>query len=545
MNLSSLNKRVSFQVKVLVPVLAVLVLLMVATIWLVNRRIKDQLHENAAAQLDTAAKIFQKIQAIQANKMFSEFRNAVNEPHLRAVTKNADFPTIKFSLDELMHEMVTNNEATIATFTLLQGSGQKLISQDSGSETNVSEFQSRASEAIRQAAQGRGKGDNIRVGANLYDIVSFPVSVGDEITSVLTFGQRIGSKQARDIKQTTSSEIVFFADGRVAASSLDKPELYPSLTERFSTLSAPQAASKTVPSPELVLNHEHFLCRSGQFPSLSGDTRTGYLLLSSYEDSLVALHATQQMLFVVGLFGIGLSAAIVCFLIRRITRPLRQLRDSVEAVGRGDFSRRVETTSQDECGELATAFNQMTERIQTSREELEKTVATLKSTQHQLIQSEKLSGIGEFVAGVAHELNNPLTSVMGFSELLQQSELPEQQRRYLDVIFKSAKRCQKIVASLLSFARRHAPERKVVCLNEIVESAVEILQYQMRTSNIEVVTQYDPRLPATEVDPHQMQQVFLNIINNARQALEGHQAKGRLRDATESAQGKVRVVFQD
>jgi signal transduction histidine kinase/CheY-like chemotaxis protein len=221
------------------------------------------------------------------------------------------------------------------------------------------------------------------------------------------------------------------------------------------------------------------------------------------------------------------------------------LRDSAEAVGRGDYSKRVEVASRDEYGELATAFNQMTENIQTSNQELEKTVATLKATQDQLIQSEKLSGIGEFVAGVAHELNNPLTSVMGFSELLQQGEMPEQQRRYLDVIFKSAKRCQKIVQSLLSFARRHAPERKIVCVNEIVESAVEILQYQMRTSNIEVFTQLDSHLPASEVDPHQMQQVFLNIINNARQAMEAQEAKNWLRVRTESADGRVRIIFQD
>ena len=230
---------------------------------------------------------------------------------------------------------------------------------------------------------------------------------------------------------------------------------------------------------------------------------------------------------------------------RRVTQPLRQLRDSAEAVGRGDYTRRVEVKSSDECGELAGVFNQMTENIQASRRELEKAVETLKATQHQLIQSEKLSGIGEFVAGVAHELNNPLTSVMGFAELLQQSDLPEQQRRYLDVIFKSAKRCQKIVQSLLSFARRHAPERKVVCLNETVESAVEILQYQMRTSNIEVLTQLDANLPLTEIDPHQMQQVFLNIINNARQAMEGQPVKGRLRDTTETKDGRVRNIFKD
>src|SRR5260221_4968945 len=134
---------------------------------------------------------------------------------------------------------------------------------------------------------------------------------------------------------------------------------------------------------------------------------------------------------------------------------------------------------------------------------------------------------------------------MGFAELLQQGEMPETQRRYLDMIFKSAKRCQKIVQSLLSFARRHAPERKVLCANEIVESAVEILQYQMRTSNIEVSTGLDPALPLTDIDPHQMQQVFMNIINNARQAMEGQQAKGLLRITTESADDCVRITFQD
>ena len=252
------------------------------------------------------------------------------------------------------------------------------------------------------------------------------------------------------------------------------------------------------------------------------------------------------MLLVIGLLGIGLSAAIDLDF-----DPPRH--PAVAAIAQQRGSRRArrflpaasKSFPHDECGELATAFNQMTENIKISREQLEKTVDTLKSTQHQLIQSEKLSGIGEFVAGVAHELNNPLTSVMGFSELLQQGDMPEQQRRYLDVIFKSSKRCQKIVQSLLSFARRHAPERKVVCVNEIVESAVEILQYQMRTSNIEVLTQLDPRLPATEVDSHQMQQVFLNIINNARQAMEGQPAKGRLRVSTESSASRVRIIFQD
>src|SRR5262249_391002 len=161
----------------------------------------------------------------------------------------------------------------------------------------------------------------------------------------------------------------------------------------------------------------------------------------------------------------------------------------------------------------------MTQNLEHSRKELEQTVDRLKTTQAQLVQSEKLSGIGEFVAGVAHELNNPLTTVMGFSDLLKLSDSDPKHHRHLDLIQKSALRCQKIVQNLLSFARRHPPECKLTSLNELIEGAVEFLHYQLRTSNIEVRMQLSPNLPKTMVDPPQVQQVFLNIINNARQAI--------------------------
>jgi len=106
-------------------------------------------------------------------------------------------------------------------------------------------------------------------------------------------------------------------------------------------------------------------------------------------------------------------------------------------------------------------------------------------------------------------------------------------------------RCHKIVQSLLSFARRHQPERKAVCLNSLVEGALEILNYQLRTSNIEVIARFDPNLPQAMVDPHQVQQVFLNIINNARQAIEMHHPKGWIRITTSVHGSNVRVTLQD
>ena len=542
---SSFKTRISFQVKVLFPVVTVMVLLMVVTMWLVNRRISEQLHVQAAEHLDTAGKIFEKIQANRANVLVSKYRSLINEPRFRAVTETTDFETEKEFLAGVTQEIIKyDDNVSICTFTFLKGNEQA-VAEVRDQQLTVAEFKSQSSAAIRQAAKGEPTVDTVRVGANLLDIVSIPVGSGDKTMGVLTFGMKIGPNEAAEISQMSGSEILFLADGRVAASSLPNPESHPELVARFNEMSSEPSPNNRNATPDILLNHQHYLCRAGHFPTLNGDSKIGYLLVSSYEPGWMALRATQSMFLLVGLLGIAFSTAVIWWLIRRVTQPLRLLRDSAEAVGRSDFSQRVEVSSQDEYGELAMAFNHMTGNLKSSREELEKTVETLKATQHQLIQSEKLSGIGEFVAGVAHELNNPLTSVMGFAELLQQTDLPEQNRRYLDVIFKSAKRCQKVVQSLLSFARRHAPERKVVGLNEIVESAVEILQYQMRTSNIEVLSQLDPRLPATEVDPHQMQQVFLNIINNARQAIEGYQPSGWLRITTESSDGRVRVIFQD
>ena len=280
---------------------------------------------------------------------------------------------------------------------------------------------------------------------------------------------------------------------------------------------------------------------------MNEDGKLGYLLLYSYEDSWRSLQMTQQILMAAGMAAQCFVSAgiIVCILVGRATQPLRELRTSAEAVGRGDFSRRVKVRSEDELGELAQVFNQMTENLKNSREQLEMTVETLKTTQAQLIQSEKLSGIGEFIAGVAHELNNPLTSVMGFSELLQKAEIEPKYKRHLEMIHKSALRCQKIVQSLLGFARRSSPERKAACVNKLIEAALEILQYQLRTSNVEAIVKLDPYLAQAMVDPHQIQQVFVNLINNARQAIEAHQPKGWIKITTARQGETIRVTIQD
>jgi two-component system NtrC family sensor kinase len=526
--------RVSFQAKVLAPVVAVLVALTATTIWIVNHRISAQLHSQAEQQLDTAGNVFQQARNIRQNQLLSRYRDVSNEPRLRALVTATDSRTTSEALKGMFDE-----DPDAGLFVVLSADGRPFASASRDPSLDINRFEADSAAALRQALAGGEAAQTIESGARLYDLVAVPIREGAEVVGVMGVGVETGAAAAQEIKQLTHSEVLFVVNHTLAATSLKAPGEYPRLIHRFEQLSSTPGAPF-----EEVLDHEHFLGKAWTFGAPGSGS--GFLLLSSYETSRQVLHYTQAMLLGVGVGGILASSCIVWLLVRKITQPLRQLRDNAEAVGRGDFSRRVEVASQDECGDLASAFNQMTDNLRASHADLEKTVETLKTTQHQLIESEKLAGIGEFVAGVAHELNNPLTSVMGFAELLQQAEMAEPQRRLLDMIAKSAKRCTRIVQSLLSFARRHAPERKIVSVNEIVESAIEILQYQMRTSNIEVITQLDARLPATNIDPHQMQQVFLNIINNARQAMEGEKHKGgSLRVTTLTAGERVRIIFED
>jgi PAS domain S-box-containing protein len=164
-------------------------------------------------------------------------------------------------------------------------------------------------------------------------------------------------------------------------------------------------------------------------------------------------------------------------------------------------------------------------------------VTELRSAQLQLLQAKKLSSIGEVISGVAHELNNPLSGVLGFSQLLMARHGQGPMARELDQIHNSALRCQKIVKNLLSFSRVHKPERKYLGLNGIVDKTLEVRRYQLEVNNIDVIKDLEPDLPKTMLDFHQIQQVLVNLLNNAQQAIQAARPdRGEL---------KVRTWHQD
>ncbi len=147
---------------------------------------------------------------------------------------------------------------------------------------------------------------------------------------------------------------------------------------------------------------------------------------------------------------------------------------------------------------------------------------------HQLLQAEKLAALGQTISGVAHELNNPLATILTWAERLSQREVDAQMRRGLDTILGESERAAKIVRNLLTFARKRHTTRAMVDLNQIVRETLALRAYEQRVSNITILEALPSGLPLVFADPHQLQQVLLNLIINAEQAMIGTNGRGTL-----------------
>ena len=170
--------------------------------------------------------------------------------------------------------------------------------------------------------------------------------------------------------------------------------------------------------------------------------------------------------------------------------------------------------------------------------------------QEQLLQSEKLAALGELTSGVAHELNNPLATVVGYAELLaSDNAMPEAVKRKLTTIHNEATRASNIVSNLLSYARRSSPEKSFVNVNDVISATLEMRRYQLQNDNVRVTPDLSDKVPPVWGDELQLQQVLLNIVNNGAQAVSGWRGAGEIRiwtrPATLNGRPGARIIIED
>jgi PAS domain S-box-containing protein len=176
---------------------------------------------------------------------------------------------------------------------------------------------------------------------------------------------------------------------------------------------------------------------------------------------------------------------------------------------------------------------------------INKDITERKRMQEQLIIADRLASVGELASGIAHELNNPLTGVIGFAQIALDKDIPDYVRQDVQIVYSEAQRAAQVVKNLLTFARKHPPAKQLMSINLIIEKVLEIRAYEQRVNNIRVNAHFAPELPEVMADYFQLQQVFLNIIINAEYfMIEAHNG-GNLTITTERAGDTIRASFAD
>lgn len=243
-------------------------------------------------------------------------------------------------------------------------------------------------------------------------------------------------------------------------------------------------------------------------------------------------HAIHVMGMTIG-FILIFVISIGVLLQRLIYVPLKDLESGAKKIASGDFDHDIPVRSDDEFGRVAGSFNHMTHAIHQSRSEMQDMLHTLESkvtertrellaAKAEVAQGEKLASIGVLASGIAHELNNPLTGVLTFTSLMRK-KAPDgsEDAADLDLVIRETKRCASIIRRLLDFAREKVPVKEFFNLNRVIEDAVRFVERPASLQHIEIVTALDPALPQVWGDADLIEQVILNLLVNAQQAIEG------------------------
>lgn len=255
-------------------------------------------------------------------------------------------------------------------------------------------------------------------------------------------------------------------------------------------------------------------------------------------------------------FGLLLLVALVLTFLTQtlIHAPLRRLLRHTERVVEGDLEGRIEVLGSDELNQLGRSFNRMTSHLQKTQGELrelmqgleakvEERTREIEEIQSRLSHSERLAALGQLVAGIAHEINNPLTGIDMFASLAsEQPALTPELRADLQTILAETRRCGDIVRRLLEFSRESPPHKALSQVNRLLDQTLALLEHQSLFQDVRILRRYREDLPEILVDPDQIEQVLMNVVLNAGQAMAG---QGELELATDRRGRWLQISIRD
>lgn len=387
-----------------------------------------------------------------------------------------------------------------------------------------------------------------------YLFTSAPVrNNANQLVGVLLAGTRLETIVA-DLKPQAAADVIMLdSAGKFLATSLFEPdEGYEILEGAPATLTN----SNESETRDLRLYNRNF--RAVYAPLVVRQQTLGVLAVVLPTDYVTTVASTNRTLISL-IFALGTLAVVVIgyWLAQSIARPILRLRVVSQAVAAGDLEQNTGLKQADEIGELATAFDTMTvklrertaeaarlytETVQRNKE-LAEANAKLQMAQQQLVQSEKLAAVGQLTAGIVHDVKNPLAIIIGLAEEVpEHNHLDDFTRESLHTISESGRRANKIVTDLLKFAREATPDLARQDLRETIETVLRLTEYLARRAKVHVIRDLPPAPVLVTYDAAQMEQVLMNLVQNAIQAMPNG---GDLRTVLTPAAEAVAIAIQD
>jgi signal transduction histidine kinase/ActR/RegA family two-component response regulator len=467
--------------------LAVVFLLTASVLVLVQARMRKQVRTDLASTLRTESRVYAEIERVRREQAQQSADLIANQPSLKALMSTNDELTVEDGSKWIL-------PTSRADLLILENPSGEMLALHSKS----SDVTSMMVKPLMHRSTSESEEDWWFIDGHLYDVnlVAIVAGAGAEERSLgrMALGREIRRESLMNSGDFGKSAFTFERQGKVLLSSLP-PDVWPELESAL-----PEETTQPNAVREFEVRGERYLA---SFAELPGDHPVRLYCLQSYDQATAFLHALNRMLLILGAVAVLAGALIAFFLSRQITRPLEQLVVGTQALQKGDFEFQIPIRGNDEVADLGRAFDVMRESLKKSREGM--------------LRSARLEAVGRLAGGVAHDFNNLVMIIKGYSDMLLDSATP-QSRPHLEEIKRAGDRASALTRQLLAFSRKQILESQVLDPNQTVRNMVKMLRVLIG-EDIELVTSLSDQIGHVQADPGQLEQVVMNLAVNARDAM--------------------------
>ena len=499
--------------------------------WVINNQVVRQARQQVRTEVEDLLPVYDSIWDEQLRSLTAIGTTMANASITKTVLGNSMAAKDRETLHEMIADLSSENTSQIDLILISDGAGNISFAEINGQQTNLAEHISSVkmvSESQRQTSAV------IILSGKLYQLTLTPILLQSEnpeyqnTLAVLGVGAELSRAKATKIQSRIHSEVVFLAQDRIYASSLE-PQAENRLTPILASSDIGQAEVKR--PIEMQIEDRLSLTFSRQLLDFQHQRIGQVIVIRSLEESGKLFSSISNVLLLLWTMSIAAAFLLSYFIAGRITQPVKSLIESTREVGKGNYDHEIKAASHGELGELANAFDLMRR--------------SLRSSQSELLKQERLATIGQMASSIVHDLRNPLAAITTASELLQRETLaPDRRLSLLENQMKAAQRMQVMLAELLDFSRgNYQLKLEPQPLLPIIERSVKNLLPQLR-ARVKILIEVPPDL-VIKVDEEHLGRVIDNLLLNACQAIPKDRNDAQVTISARRENSVVKIFIED